>query len=136
MVATGSPRAMLPVQRVRLWAMPGWPAKSPMASQVPFGKLSIGGEASRGEMVESHGVLQVPDGILDPGVAVVVGLQFQGVALVAGDEGVIAVAGKESQLGAGRGLDPADDEPQRHGVGLTPNGMYSGSATSATPSIQ
>ena len=52
------------------------------------------------------------------GVAAMVGLQFQGVALAVGDEGVIAVVGKQRQLGAGRGLDPADDEPHRHGVGL------------------
>ena len=38
----------------------------------------VGGEAARGEMVESDAVLQVSDGILDLGVAAVVGLQFQG----------------------------------------------------------
>ena len=53
----------------------------------------VGGEASRGEMVEAHAdtILQVADGVLDLGVAAMVGLQFQGVALPVGDEGVIAV---------------------------------------------
>ena len=66
----------------------------------------VGGEAARGEMVETHAVLQVPDGVLDLGVAAVVGLQIQGVAVAVGDEGVIAVAGEQRQLGAGRGLHP------------------------------
>ena len=112
-VATGSSRSMRPVQRARLSAMT-W-----TASQAPFGQLRISSEASRGEMVESHAVLQVPDGVLDLGVAAVAGLQFQDVAVAVGDESVIAVAGEQSQLGAGRGLDPADDEPHRFGTGLT-----------------
>ena len=46
-------------------------------------------------------------------VAPMVGLQFQGVPVSVGDEAVIAVAGEEGQLGAGRGLNPPDDEPHR-----------------------
>ena len=38
----------------------------------------VGGEAARGEMVEPHAVLQGADGVLDLGVAAMVGLQFQG----------------------------------------------------------
>ena len=57
-------------------------------------------EASRGEMVEAHAVLQVADGVLDLGVAAMVGLKVQGVALSIGDEGVIAVRSKQGQLGA------------------------------------
>ena len=68
---------------------------------------SVGGEAPRGEMVESHAVLEVPDGVLDLGVAAMVGLQFQGVSLPVGDEGVIAVFGEQRQLGAGGGASPA-----------------------------
>ena len=49
----------------------------------------VGGEAPRGEMVEPHAVLQVVDGILDLGVAAMVGLEIQGVALTVGDEGVV-----------------------------------------------
>ena len=111
-VATGPSRAMRPVQRARLWAM------TCTASQALFGKLRIGGEAARGEMIESHAVLQVPDGVPGLGGAAVIGLQFQGVAVTVGDEGVIAVVGEQSELGAKRGLDPEDDEPHRRGIGL------------------
>ena len=55
-------------------------------------------------MIEAHAVLQVADGVLDLGVAAVVGLQFQSFALPVGDAAVIAVAGEEGQLGTGRGL--------------------------------
>ena len=41
-------------------------------------------------MVEPHAVLEIADGVLDLGVAVMVGLQIQGVALTVGGEGVIA----------------------------------------------
>ena len=58
----------------------------------------VGGEASRREMVEPHAVLEVADGVLDLGVAAMVGLQIQGVALTVGDEGVIAIVGEERQL--------------------------------------
>ena len=61
------------VQRARLWAI------TCTASQAPFGRLRIGGEAARGEMVQSNAVLEVADGVLDLGVAPMVGLQFQGV---------------------------------------------------------
>ena len=67
---------------------------------------AVGGEAPRGEMVQSHAVLEVPDGVLDLGVAAMVGLQVQRVAVPVGDEAVIAVGGKEGQLGTGRGLHP------------------------------
>ena len=46
-------------------------------------------------MVETHAVLEVADGILYLGVAAMVGLQFQGVAVPVGDEGVIAVGGEQ-----------------------------------------
>ena len=69
-------------------------------------------------MVEPHAVFQVADGVLDLGVAAMVGLQIQGVPVSVGDESVIAVTGKQRQLGAGRGLYPADDETHRHGVGI------------------
>ena len=72
---------------------------------------AVGGEASRGEMVEPDAVLEVSDSILDLGVAAMVGLQFQGVPVSVGDAAVIAVAGEEGQLGTGRGLHPPGDEP-------------------------
>ena len=67
-----SPRPMRPVQRARLWSI------TCTASQAPFGKLRIEGEAARREMIESDAVLQVSYGVLDLGVEAVVGLQFQG----------------------------------------------------------
>ena len=50
----------------------------------------------------------------------------QGVPVSVGDEAVIAVAGEEGQLGAGRGLHPPDDEPHRCGVGLILEGDVDG----------
>ena len=70
-------------------------------------------------MVEAHAILEVADGVLHLGVAAMVGLQVQGVALPVGDESVIAVGGEEGQLGAGRGLHPPHDEAHRRGIGLT-----------------
>ena len=55
---------------------------------------SVGGEAPRGEMVQPDAVLEVSDGILDLGVAAMVGLQFQGIPVPVGDEAVIAVGGR------------------------------------------
>ena len=96
------------------------------ASQAPFGRLRIGGEATRGEMVEPDAVLEVANGVLDLGVAAMVGLEVQGVPLTVGDESVIAVVGEQRQLGAGRGLDPAYDEPHGCGVGLALEGYIRG----------
>ena len=59
---------------------------------------SIGRETPRGEMVQAHAVLEVADGVLDLGVAAVVSLQFQGVAVPVSDEGVIAVVGEEGEI--------------------------------------
>ena len=117
-VTTGWPRPMRAVQRARLWAIT-W-----TASQAPFGRLRIGGEAPRGEMVEPHAVLEVSDGVLDLGVAAMVGLQYQGCPVPVGDEAVIAVVDEEGQLGTGRWLHPPDDEPHRCGVGLTLARLY------------
>ena len=69
-------------------------------------------------MVQADAVLQAADGILDLGVAAMVGLQFQGLPVPVGDEAVVAVAGEEGQLGTRCGLHPPDDEPRRRGVGL------------------
>ena len=71
-VTTCWPRPMRAVQRARLWAIT-W-----TANQAPFGMLRIGGEAARGEMVEPDAVLEVANGVLDLGVAAMVGLQCQG----------------------------------------------------------
>ena len=50
-------------------------------------------------MVESDAVFQVSDGVLDLGVAAVVGLQLQGFPVPVGDEAVIAVGGEEGRAG-------------------------------------
>ncbi len=60
-------------------------------------------------MVQSHAVLEVSGGVLDLGVAAMVGLQFQGLPVPVGDAAVIAVAGEAGQLGTGRGLHPPAD---------------------------
>ena len=69
-------------------------------------------------MIQPHAVLQVSNGVLDLGMAAVVGLQLQGFPVPVGDEAVIAVFAEEGQLGTGRGLHPPDDEPYRRGVRL------------------
>ena len=76
-------------------------------------------------MVDIHAALEVADGVLDLGVAAMVGLEIQGVAISVVDEGVIAVGGKQGQLGAGRGFHPSDDEPHQYGIGLTLEGGIS-----------
>ena len=53
----------------------------------------VGGETARWEMVEPHAILEIPDGVLDLGVAAVVGFQFQDLAFPVSDAGVIAVVG-------------------------------------------
>ncbi len=76
-------------------------------------------------MVETYAVLQVAGGVLHCGVAAMVGLQIQAVALPVGDAGVIGVVGEKTKLGAG-GLHPADDETHRYGVGLILEGSVRG----------
>ena len=55
-------------------------------------------------MVEPDAVLEVANGVLDLGVAAMVGLKVQGISIPVGDESVIAVVGEERQLGTGRGF--------------------------------
>ncbi len=105
---------------------PGCPAGQVVRHHVYRQPGGVGGEAARGEMVQPDAVLQVPDGILDLGVAAMAGFQLQGFPLPAGDEAVIAVGGEEGQLGTGRGLHPQDDEPYRRGVRLSPEGGVEG----------
>ena len=54
----------------------------------------FGSGVARGEMVEPRAVLEVSDDVLDLGVAAMVGLEVQGVAVPVRDAGVIAVVGK------------------------------------------
>ena len=51
-------------------------------------------------MVEAHPVLEVADRVLDLGVAAVVGLEREGLAVAVGDEGVLVVQRQERELAA------------------------------------
>ena len=115
MVTTCSPRPMLAVQRARLWASTWTASQAALAAKRPEGRW-----------FRPYAVLQVADGILDLGVAAVVGLQFQGLPVPVGDEAVVAVAGEEGQLGTGRGPHPPDDEPHRGSVGIILKGDIGG----------
>ena len=55
-------------------------------------------------MVQGHAVLQVPDGVLDLGVATMVGLELEGVPVTVGDEGVVVIQREQRELAA-RGLE-------------------------------
>ena len=79
---------------------------------------AVGGEAPRRHVVQPDAVLEVAYGVLDLGVAAMIGLQFQRLPIAVGDEGVIAVSGEEGELGTGRRLHPPDNEPRRRGVRL------------------
>ena len=114
-VAICSPRPIRAVQRARLWAITCTASQAPLAA-----------EAAGRHVVQTNAVLEVSNGVLDLGVAAVVGLQFQGLSVPVGDEAVIAVGGEEGQLGTGRGLHPPDDEPHRCGAGLSPEGGVGG----------
>ena len=115
MVTSCSPRPMREVQRARLWASTCTAIQAALAAKRPEGRWFSPTPYFRSRMA-----------FLDLGVSAVVSFQFQGVALSIRDEGMIAVAGEERQLGAGRGPDPSDDEAHRCGVRLTPEGRVSG----------
>ena len=61
---------------------------------------AVGGEAPRRHVVQPDAVLEVAYGVLDLGVAAMIGLQFQRLPIAVGDEGVIAVG--EEGLSASR----------------------------------
>ena len=73
-------------------------------------------------MIEPHAVLEVADGVLDLGVATVIGLQIHGAALAVGNEGVVTVGSEPGELGAGSGFHLSNDEPHQHGVGFALEG--------------
>ena len=55
----------------------------------------VGVEVARGTVLETGAFLQVPDGEFDDGVTTVVDVEEDGVTDAVGDEGVVAVVGKE-----------------------------------------
>ena len=77
------------------------PASQVMRHHLDGQPGAVGGEAPRGEMVQPHAVLEVSDGILDLGVAPMVGLQCQGVPLPVGDAAVIAVGTRRRRCSSG-----------------------------------
>ena len=79
---------------------------------------TVGGEASRGGMVEPHAVLEIADGVLHLGVAAMVGLQVQGVAVSISDEGVIAVVGKQQSYARTRSVQRRLTGESTHGCML------------------
>ena len=97
----------------------------------------VGWEASRGDMIESHAVLEVTDGVFNLGVAAMVGLQFRHLSVPVGDEAVLPGGGEKGQLRARRGLNPTDDEPHRRGIRFaTERCILSLRQVAAAPSIQ
>ena len=112
---TRTPRPMREVQRARLCAITCTAIQAALAENCP-----------EGMMVESHTVLEVSYGVLHLGVATMVRLQFQGVSLSVGDEGVVAVVGDKGQLGAWGGFHPTHDQPHGHGVGFARKGRVGG----------
>ena len=95
-VAVCSPRPIRAVQRARLCAITciGQPG-------------AVGGEAARRKMIQPHAVLQVSNGVLDLGMAAVVGLQLQGFPVPVGDEAVIAIGWRRGPVGNRAWASPA-----------------------------
>ena len=125
MVTIRSPRPIRAVQRARLCAITCTASQAALAAKRPDGRWFRPTPYLRSRIAISTSAWRRWSG-----------LQFQGVAVPVSHEGVIAVGGEEGQLGAGRGLHPADAEPHRSGIGLATEGVYSASVTSAAPSIQ
>ena len=85
----------------------GCPAGQVMRHHLDRQPGAVGGEARRRHVVQPDAVLEVTYGVLDLGVAAMIGLQFQRLPIAVGDEAVIAVGGEESQLRTGRPASPA-----------------------------
>ena len=106
-ITVRSPRPIRAVQRARLCAITWTASQAPLAAK-----------RARRHVVQPDAVLEVAYGVLDLGVAAMIGLQFQRLPIAVGDEGVIAVSGEEGELGTGCRLHPPDNEPRRRGVRL------------------
>ena len=114
-VTSCSPRPMRAAQRARLCAST-WTAS----------QASLAAKRREGRWFSLTPYWRSRNGVLDLGVAAMVGLKFQGIAVPVGDEAVIAAGSEEGRLGTGRGLHPPDDELQRRGAGLTLEGGVGG----------
>ena len=87
-------------------------------------------------MIQSHAVLQVSNGVLDLGMAAVVGLQLQGFPVPVGDEAVIAIGGEEGSWEPGVGFTRRTMSRTGAASGSVRKEVQVVSATSAAPSIQ
>ena len=126
MVAIRSPRPIRAVQRARLWAIV-WTAS----------QAAVGGEAARGEMVQPDAVLEVAYGILDLGVAAMVGLQFEQLPVPVGDEAMIACIWRRGRVGNRAPASPGRTMSRTGAASASAwKGVQVVSATSAAPSIQ
>ena len=114
MVTSCSPRPMRVVQRARLWAITCTASQAPLAAKRPEGRWLSPTPYLRSRMAFSISAWRRWSA------------SSSRVSPSRGDEAVIAVAGEEGQLGAGRGLHPPDDEPHRCGVGLILEGDVGG----------
>ena len=92
-ITVRSPRPIRAVQRARLCAITWTASQAPLAAKRP-----------RRHVVQPDAVLEVAYGVLDLGVAAMIGLQFQRLPIAVGDEGVIAVSGEEGELEPGVGF--------------------------------
>ena len=97
---------------------------------------SVGWKASRGETVETHAVLQVADGVLDLGMAAMIEPETRNVSVSTGDEGVMAVVGKQGKFQPGVGFTLRIKRRAGAAPGSLPNGVYSVSGALAAPCIQ
>ena len=77
---------------------PGRPASKVVGDHLDREPGAIGGEATRGQVIEPDAVLEVTDRVLDLGVATMVGLEFERLTSAVGDERVVAIAREEREL--------------------------------------
>ena len=73
---------------------------------------AVGGETPRRHVVQPDAVLEVAYGVVDLGVAAMIGLQFQGLPIAVGDEAVIAVGETVRRSEAVGPATGRDDDPE------------------------
>jgi hypothetical protein len=95
----------------RTEADPGGPAGEVMGDDLDRQPRPVGREFAGRQVIERRAVLELPDRVLDLGVAAVVSLELEHLAVAIGDEGVVVVQDEGRELRARRRSYPADDEP-------------------------
>src|SRR5450759_1239861 len=101
-VTMPAPSPSLAVQRARLWAMTWTASQAPLAANRPDGRW-----------LRPIPYFQVPDRVLDLGMAAMVGLELEHRADPVGDEGVVVVEGEERELRTRCRPDAAHDQAHR-----------------------